>query len=254
MRKPFLYICSLRRTGSTMLAELLSDLPACFVFREPRLVKGRLRAKKELIPLFDAVGIDIIGVKRAMRQLDRPAALAHFKAFVEGSAAKVAQFGIKEIYHSGFETISELFPDMKVIVTARDPRDIFLSLYHRRKKIEKRGKRWFDPDVLLEYLRAEFERQKAMIARHAHLKVRYEDFCSSPETLESIRVFAECESRGTGLLGKTYGYDFQKHSIAVDASRTELWKRETDEIALHNAAYVFEGMREYAEYWGYTAR
>ena len=40
-------IAAVRRTGSTLLAELLTELPRAFVFREPKLFRGRVALKPD---------------------------------------------------------------------------------------------------------------------------------------------------------------------------------------------------------------
>ena len=58
-RSPFVYIATLRRTGSTILAGALTHLPYAFIFREPRFADGKLGLKPEDIELFRAKDIDL---------------------------------------------------------------------------------------------------------------------------------------------------------------------------------------------------
>ncbi len=49
-------------------------------------------------------------------------------------SAVVEQIGVKEIHHAGWQDYPAHFPEIRVILTARDPRDIYVSLYHRVKR------------------------------------------------------------------------------------------------------------------------
>ena len=40
----------------------------------------------------------------------------------------VSQIGVKEIRHAGWENYIRQFPDLKVVMSGRNPRDIYLSL------------------------------------------------------------------------------------------------------------------------------
>lgn len=253
LRRPFVYIASLRRTGSTMIAQLLSKPPVAFIFREPRLGLGKLRVRPEFASIFASCGVDLLTVKRRMRDLPIDQAFDAFLEFVEQVAPKTKQLGIKEITHTGWEEVSKRFADMKVIVTVRDPRDIYLSLYERRRNLLHRGKLWFETHTLLPYLRTEYANMCALMERHEHMIVRYEDLCSDPRELERVREFVRSPVKGRGLLGTGEGRsDIKKHGSEIDASRVRVFEQIDDEVARHNAAYVFEQMRDYAERFGYA--
>jgi Sulfotransferase family len=253
LRRPFVYVASLRRTGSTMLANLLSDPPKAYVFREPRFGLAEIRTPRENAKFFAPHGLDLIGTKRSLRKMERGAALARIAEFVEQCSAHFEQIGIKEITHTGWEDVSRLFPEMRVVVTVRDPRDIYLSLYHRRKELLQRGKLWFETQTLLPYLREQTDAIFGLMARHSHLVARYEDVCADESWIARIREFVASPVTGTGMLraGADRG-DLAKHGTTIDSTRVGLFRRETDEIARHNAMYLFEELADFAERFGYT--
>lgn len=252
LRRPFVYLASLRRTGSSLLANLLTDLPRSYVFREPRLGLGKLRIRPEAAQSFAPLGVDVLAVKKAMKALPREEALDRFAAFVEELSTRVEQIGIKEITHTGHEDVSRLFPAMRVVVTVRDVRDIYLSLYHRRKELLTRGKLWFETQTLLPYLREQADALAALQSRHDHLVVRYEDLCRDPSLVDSVRRFVDSPVSGEGnLRGGADRKDLSKHGAAIDSTRVGLFAQETDEVARHNATYLFEEMAEFNARYGY---
>lgn len=252
LRRPFVYIASLRRTGSTMLANLLTELPRAYVFREPRIGLGKLRVRPDVANSFSGFGVDLIAVKKAMRDLPREEALERFAAFIEELSPHVEQLGIKEITHDGHEDLSRLFPEMRVVVTVRDVRDIYLSLYHRRKELLTRGKLWFETQTLLPYLREQSDALFRLMSHHDHLVVRYEDLCRDSSLLDQVRAFVDSPVAGLGSLeAGADRRDLSKHGAAIDATRVGLFQHETDDVARHNATYLFEEMEDYNARFGY---
>ena len=155
MDRPFIYIASLQRTGSTVLSEALTLPPHSFIFREPRMGIGRfeLRGGGEDALTFMNYGIDLLGFKsrwtpsvgtsligrlrrKWSRYKRRSFVLEAFKnELVPQFASCLAQIGVKEIRHEGWRGYLANFPEMRVILTGRDPRDIFTSLYYRWKGV-----------------------------------------------------------------------------------------------------------------------
>lgn len=252
--RPFLYVAAVRRTGSTMMAELLSDPPACFVFREPRLPLGRLLLGKTGDPkaTLARCGLDVGSVSRSMAELPPDEAVERFRAFWEESAGRIGQLGVKEIMHEGWERVSRAFPAMKVVITVRDPRDIFLSMWHKRERLERRGRRWMEPEVLAEDVNRESRHLEEIASRHEHRVVRYEEFCRDPGAIDAVRRFAESPARGMGLLGRTSSWNAGAHGTALGTSRIDLWKRESDPQARTLCEKAWRLMAPYARTWGYA--
>ena len=156
--------------------------------------------------------------------------------------------GVKEIRHEGVELVGRTFPDMRVIVTTRDPRDIYLSMYHKREELRTRGVPWAEPQALAEDLRVEFARIRALMERHDHLAVRYEDLVGDPSVVAAVRGFAGIHIEGTGLLGRTSSFNRERHGHEVGTSRLEIWRREPEGEGLENALHFADLVAEYREF------
>jgi hypothetical protein len=237
-----------------MMAELLSDPPTCFVFREPRLPLGRfiLRKSGEPKAALAPLGLDLTPVAHRMAESDPDEALRIFRTFWEECEGKVGQLGVKEIMHEGWERVSAAFPDMKVVVTVRDPRDVFLSMWHKRDRLARRGRRWMEPEVLAEDVNRESRHLEAIAARHEHIVVRYEDLCRDPEWIERVRRFTGNEVTGLGLLGRTSSWNADAHGVTLGTSRVGLWQRESDPEARAWSEQARRLMAPYARAWGYA--
>ena len=83
-----------------------------------------------------------------MRALDPESVIEHFRDAINTAATPLEVIGVKEIRHEGVSRVSRSFPDMRVIVTMRDPRDIYLLMYHKRHQLRRRSVSWTDPNAL----------------------------------------------------------------------------------------------------------
>ena len=245
---PLIYVAATRRTGSTMLAELLSAPPHSFVFREPRLPRGRLRLKPETAQTLAETDLDVRRLSAEMNDLAITAAIERFRDVALSRDRPIPVIGVKEIRHEGVDEVSRVFTDMRVIVTTRDPRDIYLSLYHKREELQRRGVPWADPEALAGDLRTEFGRITTLMQRHEHLAVRYEDLVDDPALIETTRRFAGVRIQGTGLLGRTSSVNRERHGHEVGTSRCGLWQNEPDGEGLANALAFRDLVPEYADF------
>ena len=260
MQYPFIYIASLRRTGSTVLSEALSRLPHAFIFREPGLAQGGFSVKAADRGLFQRHGVDL---KQFADSLKSGSGAANgVAAFAERLLPEllgiVGQVGIKEIFHEGWQAYQQAFPDMKVLVTSRDPRDIYISLFYR---VQQSGvKRWpgpFTPGTVAADLNRQFARQLEILAKCDCKKVRYEDFCTDPVLFEEIKAFCESPVPSIGEVGSfnrsnpKRTAEYELHQDQITDQRTERWKHEPDGRLREAASEILEFMPEYFSYWGY---
>lgn len=80
--------------------------------------------------------------------------------------------------------ILTLFPQAPLLMTLRDPRDIFISSYSRYFPLTDLSANFLSPKTFLSVYRPAFEIWKlcrSVIAAEQYVEVRYEDFCESPE-------------------------------------------------------------------------
>ena len=161
--RPFIYIASLRRTGSTVLSEALTLFPYCFILREPRFGENRFAIKPGDLERFANYGIDIIGMKKRWLDNKRGSFIEAFKyELVPQLSSCLIQIGVKEIRHEGWREWFHHFPEMRILLTGRDPRDIYISLYYRVKSGKGNWSGEYSPESVAEDLKKEFKRQIEM--------------------------------------------------------------------------------------------
>jgi hypothetical protein len=254
MLKPFIYIAALRRTGSKVLSEALSLAPHSFIFLEPKLGSGVFKAKPVEVEVFKKHGIDLPAFQKQLSEAKSKYAVEYFKEKILPELLKVfKQIGIKEIHHKHWRNVYNAFPNMKVILTARDPRDIYLSLYHksveRKKEINVGG--LFTPKNLALNLKEDFEYQMEMFNTTACLKVKYEDFCADSKVLEQIKKFVESDIPEIGMIGQLSKFDHLVHGYQITDKRVYRWKSEPDKRLLAEAQEVFDNLKDYCKFWDY---
>jgi hypothetical protein len=258
---PFIYVASLRRTGSTVLAEALTRPPDSFIFREPHFGRNRFALKDDDATLFAGLGIDIAAMReRWLEDRRERSVLDALKAeFLPAFAQHFRQVGVKEIRHEGWREYAAAFPGMKAVLSGRDPRDIYISLYHRQREGMGSWKGEYTPHTVAADLLEQFAFQREMDAETDCIRVRYEDLCADPAAaFESIRnhVRSPLQSIGEigGFLGRARGRRIEAdlHGGAVTDQRVARWRGETDDRLVGDARRCFDLMADYAAFWGYA--
>lgn len=265
----FIYIAGLRRTGTTMLSEALTQLPYSFVFREPGLGKGCFNVKPSDARLFLERGVDLQGfVRRQNRSIvnvfrQRFELQAGFmvKAFKEELVPQLRliayQLGVKEIYHAGWRNYLAHFPHMKIVLLGRDPRDIYISLYYRWEKGTGGWAGPFTPKRVAADLNREFRAQLEMSLTTDTLRVRYEDLCTCKEVMETVKRFVGSSIPGIGAVGAFNALnpkrvdEYHLHGDDITTKRVGRWEQEFDNHLVASACETLELMRDYCEFWGY---
>ena len=126
MKIPFIYICSLMRTGSTFLQEALTDPPHSLILSEPRFNGSVFRFNKEMKQQIRAAGLVVPKNNNE-------------RAALEELNNSVGQVCVKEIRNRGWKGYLNSFKDnIRVILIGRDPRDIYISAYG----VKQRGNSW----------------------------------------------------------------------------------------------------------------
>ena len=267
--RPFVYIAALRRSGSTVLSELLTQLPTSFVFREPELASGRFARKPDDTSALRAHGIDLEHFEARWRgwfrrriARRRPGTLVRgFRdAVVNPLSERVQQVGVKEITHTGWRHYQQNFTNMRVIVLGRDPRDIYLSMLDRRDKgVGKLAGQTLPPERAAELLMPEFAYQREMVEEAGAMRVTYERLCTDANVFAEIAAHIESPLNKPGRAGAFNEANPQRtdeaalHEGALTAKRIDRWRHETDTDRLDAAHRLFELMRPYAAFWGYES-
>lgn len=263
MQRPFIYIAGLRRSGSTVLSEALTLLPHSFIFREPRVAENRFSVHASDVELFLHHGIDLVDFERRWWSKRKLIPEAFKSELIPQLLPLVGQIGVKEIRHDRWRRLLRLFPDMKILLTARDPRDIYLSLYD---KVKHGNVTWsgifsaegvFCPEAVADGLNDEFRQQLAMYESADCLKVRYEDFCAQPAVFERVKAFVGSAIGSVGEIGAFNAAnplrvgEYELHGNNITQRRIRRWKDEIDEKLLAEAQRAFDLMPEYCEFWQY---
>jgi hypothetical protein len=167
------------------------------------------------------------------------------------------QIGVKEIRHEGWQHYGPLFPELKVVLLGRDPRDLYISFYHMSRSGASGWRRPFDPPTVAAFYNEEFRRLQQMESKHPTLRVRYEDLVSEPEVLIRIKEFCSSPIPEMGRLGSfTTRYEkrkveFEKHGGQISARSIARWRTEEDAALVADAGKFFELVPDFVRFWGY---
>jgi len=256
MGKPFIYIASLRRTGSTLIRLLLTLPPYSLVFGEPGLHKKQINLRETDMKLLAKCGVELGDLGKETSRLNEVADFVeYFKNEIVSILKTFSQVGIKEIRHSHWKYLLESFPATRVILTGRDPRDIYLSLYY--KKLARKGRPIFiggipiTPQTLAADLKQEFHYQREIFHSAYCLKVRYEGLCTDPGVYQQIKAFTESDVPQMGSVGMFNRRNIELHGNKITNKSVCRWRSETDKRLLAEAQQTFDLMEEYCEFWGY---
>jgi hypothetical protein len=267
--RPFVYIASLRRTGSTVLGEALTELPYSFIFREPRLDMNWFAVKPRDAARLMEVGVDLTAFARRHRvaaSISRRLGIR--EAYMVGAFKKdllpqlrrhVQQVGVKEIRLGNWRQYHVHFPDMRILLTGRDPRDIYISLYFRVASGQGRWTGSYTPQRVAEHLNEEFAKQLEMFDTGNCMKVRYEELATNPDAiLREVKRFADNPVPEVGPIGGFIGMsesrssEFELHGKHITTQRVSRWRTEQNRGLVTEAQRVYDSMPEYCDFWGYA--
>lgn len=267
---PFVYIAALMRTGSTVLSESLTNLPQAFIFREPHIGKNTFRAKPADIALFKEHGLDLDAFLKFRNPLAFVLRRFRFAGLSQDYMVRALKFrllprmahiaqqvGVKEIDNRSWQNYYQHFPDMRVILTGRDPRDVYISVYRRWEKGLRGRRKTITPQAIADELNAQFALQLEIAQQCEHLKVAYEELCLAPDMLTRVREFVNSPLVTAGDIGQFNAshphrrQEYQLHGDQITDQRVQRWRRETDVNLLKAAQQVFEAMPDYVSFWGY---
>lgn len=250
-------IAAVRRTGSTLLAELLTELPRAFVFREPKLFRGRVALKPDdLERLWTQAAVKLRAAPADQGREDPVQAALRFREQVIDPVARVVeQVGIKEVRYGKRwqEALGALAGGrpLRVVALGRDPRDMYLSLAYRARERRLPLAGDFGPAAVAADIEREFRVQRELIEATGALAVRYEDLCSDPRVVPEIRRFVDSPLQGTGAIGTLKPEEHALHGGVVSDRRVERWRSEPDAGLLAEAEEAGRLLGSYNRFWGY---
>jgi hypothetical protein len=249
---PFVYIASLMRSGSTMMQESLTKVPFSYMFCEPKFGKNMFKISPRFLK---DLPFDV------RPHLKPPCVRTFAKNVVPKLKVKISQVGIKEIRNAGWRQYLKYFPDMKFVLTGRDPRDIYISandwFANRSNHFLKKGGILI-PEKLLAEVINEVKSQKEMFETGQAIRVKYEDLCQDSESVMSeVKEFVNSPIPDIGDIG---GYlslnqkrmnEFQRHGKNITSLRIQRWKKVRDKGLLSRAKKFYSLMKEYRAFWSY---
>ncbi len=270
---PFIYISSLNRTGSTVLAEALTLIPFAFIFREPHLGKNYFALQDRDVEMLRQYDIDLYEftlyrlpfafVNRRLRWLGyrQDYIVREFKQkLLPELQQHIKQIGVKEIKHMGWQNYAQHFPNMRVVMTGRDPRDIYLSMYYKWKNGTLHWHKPFTPHTVAEELNIEFKHQMAQHKNTDCICITYEELCLDPSVIDKIREFVCSPIPRVGEIGAFVAThpkrvdEFQIHGSSITTQRVKRWQTETNKHLVEEAHQVWNLMSDYCVFWGYEAQ
>jgi hypothetical protein len=249
-------IAATRRTGSTLTAEALTELPRAFIFREPALFRGQNVVKDPDADLLKArLGLDISQAGSRERRIPAEAA-RRFLDDVAGPLRRVVeQVGIKEVrfgprWREVLEELERAGP-VRVVALGRDPRDQYLSLAYLRRggTVHLRGD--FGPPAVAADIAREHVFLREIVDATGAMRVRYEDLCADPGVIDAIRSFVDSPVRAGGDIGLFKDRNRVIHGREVTELRVARWQRESDRGLLAEAEETAALLADYRAFWGY---
>jgi hypothetical protein len=149
--------------------------------------------------------------------------------------------------------------EVKTVATARDPRDIYLSLLEMREHYKSPDWRWHNLslDEMASIVKTEFKHQQQVIQNTDALIVRYEDLCTDATIVERVREHVKSSSHGLGNLGDFVyrnpdrRYEAEKHGRAITTGSVDRWRNESDPGLIHEAETFRDLLPDYCSFFGY---
>ena len=184
----------------------------------------------------------------------------HFaKSLVPELRQSVEQVGIKEISHENWQEYPRYFKDIKCLLPARDPRDLYISY---REAIESGRASWWQGGVSAKEiggaLMRRFRDQMDMYNALDCMKVKYEEFCSDPSVQRTVRSFVNSPTSGSWQVGAFNAQnpkrrqEFELHGNQITKARIDRWRS----CERHDYAQAFdevmEIMKKYCDCFSYS--
>ena len=189
LRHPFIYIAAMPRSGSTLLAGMLSKPPISHIFSEIGLNRGLTHGFDQLAEFSSKFP------KFLFPHAGNPCKMLEVFArkIVPPLASKFLQVGVKECFHDNWQLYKEFLGEIRIIVLARDPRDVMLSILEYGDQVEWHRQMWADRGD--EYIAIRhnqiWAQQQEMLEQANAMPLRYEDLCQKPETFAELCRFCE---------------------------------------------------------------
>lgn len=253
-----LAVMGMMRSGTTLVADLLTVPGRSLVLNEPYLLdRWSPDLQEKLDALYRGFGLEVPPPgKRARHALNQ----GHFLAEILPQLRRLGcQWGAKYAdLHSWRRTFAAYRP-RKLIITARDLRDVFLSgleLLNRARLLFNDARHLRDEAWLFAFIAATVHELMAL-RREPHLVIRYEDLVGDPATRARLAEHAGLDRLGTGRLNldrhgpDRAGWERAKHGDAITRNSLGRFEQEPAGPMRAHAERLWRMFPEYAEAFRY---
>ena len=228
-------ITGMMRSGTTLLADLLTVRGRSLVFGEPNLLGNwNVGQTRRTHAIAEAFGLDVAPPPP-------PGTLArndeYFRATILPALGKLDWWGVKYVDLYGLDAVFRRYPPKKLILCVRDIRDVALSAI----ELVERMQLGFDDrkhmrDEAWVFCRLAYTVHELMaLRRHPHLVVRYEDLATQPDIVkEELRNYMEMDELGTERINlqiedpSRKQWEAEKHADGITPRSLGRYEREPD--------------------------
>ncbi len=249
--RPDFLMASMGRSGSTMIANWLTDPPERVVLIEPSFfaLRNPNMVRVQLPEFSEPAG------EEEWTYPDTDWQARFHRLFAPRLAGR--RWALKEVLVAESQRVIEAFAPPRVLVTVRDIAAIAASFFEKHRRQNNRHR--FDTGWVEAYCRRE---SAAMVALCAAMKahglphhvVRYDDFVASPEVRSGLAQFVDWPGGGDpqrhfGKLGRAF--ETERHTSGISTRTPSLPERalEPDELALIPA--ILADCAAYQAYFGF---
>ncbi|GEM_PF-2797819 len=184
-------ICGPLRSGTTLLADLLTVKGKSLVISEPDLhVVWHERTAERLHRLFGDVGLDVTA--EPTRRNGKQTYIDWFSDNIVPQLERLDLWGVKQVDFYQWEKLFKHFPPRRMVLVSRDLRDVAISsldLIGRSLVAFPGGKQLRDEAWVLTRLAYDMHELQSL-AKIPHMHVRYEDFVAQASIRERFRKYA----------------------------------------------------------------
>ncbi len=249
--RPHLYIAGMGRSGSTLLANWLTEPNSQIVFCEPNFFSHEISVK--LNKQFIDFGLSLKGIN-----LDQTQDTQEWLRKLTGEQLQGRKWGFKEVLgESHLHCLEELQPEF-IIISVRNIRDIFLSFIEKHQTQNNENR--FPGQWSLDYCMEESVKMVDFVERlkqenQPHIVSRYEDFVNSPEKRQEIENASGWHgggnlSRHLALFDRKFEQERHKGKLSMQVRNN--MSREIDLKFFAMAEALVKSCQRYQMYFNYS--
>lgn len=246
-------IAGMMRSGTTLIADLLTVRGRSLVIGEPNLLGnwnvGQTRRAHAIAQEF---GLDV-------EPPPPPGTYArndeYFRAAILPALGTLDWWGVKYVDLHGIDSVFRRYPPKRLILCVRDIREVAISAL---ELVERMALAFDDRkhmrDEAWVFSRLAYTVHELMaLRRHAHLVVRYEDLAARPDaTKEELRAYMEMDALGDERINlmiedpSRKQWEAEKHAEGITTRSLGRFEREPDGMARRLAERLWRLFPEYS--------